>query len=88
MQEIMETPELFSGERSKLYSKQLEHNGTKIFFHQIESVAYPDNEYKSKTSTNVFVSALFARYLTANSFLGGHLRVCFRKIIFVSHEPY
>ena len=52
---------------------------TKIFIDQIESVAFPDNEYNSKTSTNVFVPALFACYLTANSFLGGHLGAFFSK---------
>lgn len=33
-----------------------------------------------------FVPDSFACYLTANSFLGSHLAVCFRKVIFHSHH--
>ena len=52
----------------------------KIFIAQIESVTFPDNKYNIKTSLNVFVPELFACYLTANLFLGGHLGSRFRKI--------
>ena len=52
----------------------------KIFIAHIESVTFPDNEYNIKTPPNVFVLELFACYLTANLFLGGHLGLCFRKI--------
>ena len=52
----------------------------KIFIPRIESVTFPDNKYDIKTSPNVFVSELFACYLTANLFLGGHLGSRFRKI--------
>ena len=55
----------------------------KIFIAQIESVIFPNNEYNIKTSLNVFVPELFARYLTANLFLGGHLGSRFRK-----HDQY
>ena len=52
----------------------------KIFIAQIESVTFPDNEYNIKTSLNVFFPELFACYLAANLFLGGHLGSRFRKI--------
>ena len=59
---------------------KLKDNGTKNLFAHIESVTFPDNEYNIKTPPNVFVPELFACYLTANLFLGGHLGSRFRKI--------
>ena len=52
----------------------------KIFIAHIESVTFLDNECDIKTPPNVFVPELFACYLTANLFLGGHLGLRFRKI--------